>query len=175
MLFNIYHTTFCLQNELRLKVIGMEIKLLAQITLDGYIARPDGKRDWYLNPDIYGITAFFDHASAILDYDDGKYKVEMRNGYVFFDNELEGALSRLKDISGYLAIEATHSSLPLIQILLAHHYIKEIHYIQIPVRLKQGYFLFTFHKLRSAWQQADMRPIDKSGNISYSILRHDHF
>lgn len=33
----------------------MEIKLLAQITLDGYIARSDGKRDWYLNPAIYGI------------------------------------------------------------------------------------------------------------------------
>ena len=48
---------------------------MVQMTRDGYIARPDGKRDWYLNPEMFGVYSFFRHASAMLYYEDGEYIV----------------------------------------------------------------------------------------------------
>ena len=44
----------------------MKLILQAQITKDGYIARKDGLRDWYLKPELFGESNFFGNASAML-------------------------------------------------------------------------------------------------------------
>lgn len=116
----------------------IEIKVLVQVTLDGYIARADGKRDWYLNPDRYGITDFFDKATAIFNYENGKFRTEYEGGPDFLDDTLTAALKRVNGIKGYIAVEAIPQTLQLVDELMSSNRLTEVHYIQIPVILGHG-------------------------------------
>ena len=148
----------------------MEIKLLSQITLDGYIARSDGKRDWYLNPAIYGIDDFLKNASALIDYENEKYKIEMKTGEIFIHDNLD-FLSEIKEISGYVAIEANICNASLITTLITRCMITELHLIYIPVCLGTGVSLFKSPDNKSEWQLLKMEQIDNSINVRYLFQR----
>ena len=141
---------------------------MAQITRDGYIARNDGMRDWYLNHDKFGINAFFENASAVLYYEDGKYVVESKCGETTFDTTLEEVLLRYKHLDGYMAIEATPYSQPILQMLLTSHCIEEIHVFWIPVDLVHG-LAFPISELEFGWRLKHSEPVKADTRVTYSV------
>ena len=145
---------------------------MVQMTRDGYIARPDGKRDWYLNPEMFGVYSFFRHASAMLYYEDGEYIVESEKGETTTDTDLGTALSRWEHVDGYMAIEATPDSQPALQYLLTSHYIDEIHLLLVPVDLGCG-LTFPIAELKSRWREVKKIIMGTGPLILYLVYRED--
>jgi dihydrofolate reductase len=67
------------------------VKLFIATSLDGYIARADGRVDWLFTDDDYGYAAFYESVDTVVmgrrTYDDvlgfGPYPYADKTGYVF--------------------------------------------------------------------------------------------
>lgn len=147
----------------------MEIRLLAQVTLDGFIARTDGKRDWYLNPKVFKTDIFFDKATASISYEGNIYRIEMKTGEVFLNEKLETILSYLNSLSGYIAIEATVQNAPLISTLMSRLLIDELYLIYIPICLGNGINLFTPSTIKTEWKITETENIDSYMEVRYTL------
>lgn len=144
----------------------MKIKLFIQITRDGFIARNDGMRDWYLNPATFGVSTFFDNAAVILDYD-GEYLTQDKSGTVTVDSTLEELLTRLEPLTGYAAMDVAPHLVGFVQALIAKHCVEEIHVIQIGVELKEG-IAFPLSDIQSGWKQVSVhQPVDDDRILYY--------
>ena len=135
----------------------MEIKVLAQITQDGYIARPDGQRDWYINPDKFGINTFFDKAAAILDYKDGECLAEYPGNETFSGKTLGEFIRHMNNSDGYIAIEVNPHNLSFVDSLITGHAVTELHCIQIPTCLEEGIQWPAFIKAKPQLQIAEQK------------------
>lgn len=143
---------------------------MAQVTLDGYIARPDGKRDWYLNPDKYGVTKFFSGSAAKLYTEDGKIFAEYADKRLLSGNSLSEVMEQLGEIDGYLSVEVFPTSMcQLVEELFRLQLVTEVHRLLIPVRLDGGFRCPAFNKaIEGLHPVSDERLRD---GISYSVYR----
>lgn len=133
----------------------VEIRLMAIVTMDGYIARQDGTQDWYLNPIVYGINSYFSQAVAVLNLDKEEYVIETKNGEVFHGKELRELLFHVKDLTGYIALEVIPETIALITSLLEHQLIDELHLITIPICIGNGIRLFEQTNTQTQWRAVE--------------------
>lgn len=150
----------------------MKLILQAQITKDGYIARKDGLRDWYLKPELFGVSDFFDNASAMLYYEDGKCVIVTGQEEISVEPSLlKEQLSSMATLPGYIALEASPQSAPILKTLMAAHCISEIRLIHVPVKLRKGGIRFPMSELKSHWQQVNIEPSDREPSVLFSTYR----
>lgn len=146
----------------------MKIILQAQITEDGYIARKDSLREWYLKPELFGISEFFDNASAILYYEYGQCVIVTGQEEISVEPSLlKEKLSSLETLPGYIALEASPQSAPILKTLMSSHCIAEIRLIHIPVKLHRG-IPFPISELNSNWQQTNIKASERDSRVLFS-------
>ena len=150
----------------------MDLVLQAQITRDGYIARKDGLRDWYLKPELFGVSDFFDKASAVLYYENGQCVIVAGQEEISVKPSLlKEKLSSMETLPGYIALEASPQSAPILKTLMSAHCISEIRLIHVPVRLRKGGIRFPVSELESHWQRISIEPSDREPNVLFSTYR----
>ena len=150
----------------------MKLILQAQITKDGYIARKDGLRDWYLKPELFGVSNFLGNASAMLYYEDGKCVIVTGQEEISVEPSLlKEQLSSMATLSGYIALEASPQSAPILRTLMAAHCISEIRLIHVPVKLRKGGIRFPVSEFKSHWKRISIEPSDREPCLLFSTYR----
>lgn len=88
--------------------IMRKVKLFIATSLDGHIARADGRIDWLFHDADYGYAAFYDSIDAVVmgrrTYDDvlglGPYPYADKAGYVFSHSRPASAAEHVEFVSG---------------------------------------------------------------------------
>lgn len=85
-------------------------------------------------------------------------------------SSLKETLSSLEALPGYIALEASPQSAPVLKTLMSTHCISEIRLIHIPVKLRRG-IRFPVSELKSNWQQSDIQTSEEDSRILFSTYR----